>query len=117
MSATRRAQRQMIAHRLASRIQAGETCLDETLREVGLLCSELPKMRQEASLSAVFGQDLFLAAGSVYTALVEARSRTVQLHNLMEAARLQLGLAPVSVGGTDKPTDPQQDVAPTGAAA
>ena len=111
MSHSRRAQRQMIAHRIADRLQAGELLIDQALHEFGSLCAELPQLRQEASLSAVFGQDLFKAAVDSYAAAVEARSAAVRLHNVMEAARQELKLQPVTAtGGADKPSDPQQDL-------
>lgn len=104
MSKERRATRQMIAHRAAAQLHAGETKTDDALHQLGLLCAELPRMRQEAQLSAVVGQDLFDGMARAYAAMAEARKHLVQVHDSFERVRLQLNLTPVTgAGGTDKP--------------
>lgn len=104
MSKTRRAKRQMIAHRAAASLDAAERALDAALQELGTICAELPAMRQEAELSAVYGQDLFRTVGQAYAGMVEVRGHVVRLHEGLERVRCQLNLDPTRAGsGTDKP--------------
>ena len=103
MSKERREKRHVIAVHAAARLCAGETATDAAIHELGLLCADLPKMRQEAQLSAVVGQSVFLAMARAYSALVEARGHLVDAHSGFDVLRGDLNLPLISSPGVDKP--------------
>lgn len=97
--------RAILADALATRLYAAETAIDAALTETATLAAMLPSARSEAYLSAVTGQKAFDGAAASIQALAQARSHLVETHNTLAALGRRLGLAPLAVGGLDKPED------------
>jgi len=87
-----------------------ENAIDLALHQSANLIGELTRMRLDANVSAVVGQQAITSAAAVVNKLTEAREAMVQTHKTLDDVKDQLGCRTVAVGtGLGKP--------PTGAPA
>ncbi len=81
-----------------------ENAIDLALHQSANLIGELTRMRLDANVSAVVGQDAMTSAAAVLTKLTEARQAMVHTHKTLDEVKDQLGCRTVAVGtGLGKP--------------
>lgn len=97
--------RQSVGERLAARLYAAESAIDQALIETATLAAALPSARAEAWVSAVAGQRAFDEAAAAMTALARARAHVVRTHATLAALARRLGLETLAIGPLDKPGD------------
>jgi len=97
--------RQSVGERLATRLYAAESAIDQALIETATLAAALPTARAEAWVSAVAGQRAFDEAAAAITALARARAHVVRTHATLAALARRLGLETLAIGPLDKPGD------------
>lgn len=90
--------RQAIAQKVADRLFAVESAIDEALTRAAELTAAMPQARTEARLPAMIGQDALDRATEAFVALVEARRRIVETHQSLDETREQIGLREVDAG-------------------
>ncbi len=98
--------RQQIALDIANDLNQVEMAIDAAIAAAGGLVSRLPAYRSEASLSAVAGQDVFVALCEAATLLANARGAVVRGHNGLDDLRRRMRMPPVrttAIGAADKP--------------
>ncbi|MCA1749584.1 MAG: hypothetical protein ABR601_11080 [Parasphingopyxis sp.] len=88
------------AERVATRLFEAETAIDEAITRVAQLTAILPQARQDARLSAVVGQEALESAVAILPALAQARQQIVNTHAKLDGVKGQVGLGPVSFGGS-----------------
>jgi len=94
-------QRKAAVQDVQSRLFDAELAIDEAITKVAALTGFMPIARQNAKLSAVFGQDAIDHAGKSMTALIEARAEITATHNRLAETRDQMGLREMAMGSTD----------------
>ena len=105
--------RQLIAQDIAHDLSQVEAAIDAAIAAAGGFVSRLPAYRAEASLSAIAGQDVFLALSQATLLLASARGEAVNGHHKLEALRRAMKLNPVTAGGAaDKPPSDNSAIAP-----
>ena len=81
-----------------------ENAIDLALHQSANLIGELTRMRLDANVSAVVGQEAITSAAAVVHKLTEARQAMVQTHKTLDDVKDQLGCRTVAVGtGLGKP--------------
>jgi hypothetical protein len=98
-----RKQRMAAAQTVADRLFAFEKALDDTLALGSELSSRIVLARQEAGLSAVFGQDAIDGVVRTLGALAGARRELVGTHHELKAWADDIGLKEVGWGDLVKP--------------
>ncbi|WP_031235863.1 hypothetical protein [Asticcacaulis sp. AC402] len=83
-----------------------ENAIELALCQSATLISELSRMRMEARLSAVVGQDALDSAADVILKLTEARRAIVQTHGHLNDVKVQIGCGAVAAGDVEKPPKP-----------
>lgn len=97
-------ERIFIAKSLANKLWALEDAIDKAITGAAGFAANLPEARTQMRMSAVVGQDVFDSAIATIAALNDARRHAVEMHNRMEATRVQMGMRPVAFGSAcDKP--------------
>lgn len=89
---------QDVAQKVADRLFAVENAIDVALTRTAELNAAMPAARIEARLPALVGQAALDRAAATFAALVEARRRIVETHELLDQARAQIGLREVDAG-------------------
>ncbi|VAV92256.1 hypothetical protein MNBD_ALPHA04-1947 [hydrothermal vent metagenome] len=92
-------QRLDAAQQLASRLFETEKAIDEAISKMADLAGYMPVARNNAKIAAVVGQDAMSHAAQVLTTLIGARGEIVETHQLLAAARDQIGLRTTALGG------------------
>ncbi|MFN3945313.1 MAG: hypothetical protein ACK4K7_10320 [Allosphingosinicella sp.] len=92
-------QRKEAAQQVADRLFAAEQAIDEALARAAELNAAMPAARSRANLAAQVGQDALEAAAESFAALVRARHQIVEAHRRLDAAKTQIGLRTVAIGG------------------
>ncbi len=81
-----------------------ENAIDIALHQSANLIGELTRMRLDANVSAVVGQDAMASAAAVVVKLTEAREALVRTHRDLDEVKIQIGCRTVAVGtGLGKP--------------
>jgi uncharacterized protein YqgV (UPF0045/DUF77 family) len=103
-------QRLQAAERVAEQLTPAETDIDNTISSLMALSVAMMTAITEAKLPRVLAQDAFDSLGEAIGLMFAARSKVVDTHHHLNAARTQIGLRAVSFGLW-------QDCPPMGAAA
>ncbi|MDM8012232.1 MAG: hypothetical protein QUV08_14855 [Parasphingorhabdus sp.] len=97
-------QRKAAVQEVQSRLFDAERAIDDAISKVAELTRFMPVARQNAKLSAVFGQEAIGHAGKSITSLIDARAEITAAHNRLAETRDQMGLREMAMGSTgDKP--------------
>ncbi|HEX7887594.1 MAG TPA: hypothetical protein VF474_16595, partial [Phenylobacterium sp.] len=81
-----------VAQRVAKKLFSTEAAVDGALIEATELMGEMLKARQDVKVSMVFADDVQVKMMEAMTALSEARSAMVAVHNELNEAKLRLGV-------------------------
>jgi hypothetical protein len=98
-----RKERMAAAQSVADRLLAFEKALDDTIALGSDLSARIVTARQEARLSAVFGQDAIDGVMRTLTALAGARRELVGTHHDLKSWADDIGLRQVGWGDLVKP--------------
>jgi hypothetical protein len=102
--------RQIVANDIAHDLAQLENAIDAAIAAAGGLVGRLPAYRMEAALSAVAGQEVFVAMSQATALLATARGEVVRGHHKLDALRRAMKLAPVVGPKVDKPPDDNNPV-------
>ena len=91
-----------VAQRVATKLFATETAVDQAMVEATELMSDLLKARQDVKVSLVFADDVQVKLMDAVKALSEARTAMVGVHNELAEAQLRLGVR-TKMNGFEKP--------------
>jgi len=80
-----------------------ENSVEQALCEVASLTGQLSRLRLEANLSIVVGQEAMDALVESITLLSNARGAMVKAHGHLDGVKNQLGCRTVAVGTQEKP--------------
>ena len=107
-------ERRQVANQVANSLFEAEAAIDNALAKAATLAGLMPRLRHQAGISALIGQDAVERAGEAFTALTLARRAMVETHKELSVAQKQMGLGTVMFG-VDKPAfaagagaDPEQ---------
>ena len=81
-----------VAQRVAKKLFVTEAAVDGALSEAAELMSELLTARKEVNTSLVFADDVQVKLMEAMTALSNARTAMVGVHNELNEAQLRLGV-------------------------
>ena len=81
-----------VAQRVAKKLFTTEAAVDGALVEAAELMSEMLKARKDVHVSMVFADEVQVKMIEAMTALSEARSAMVAVHNELNEAKLRLGI-------------------------
>ena len=108
-------ERRQVADQVANSLFEAEAAIDNALAKAATLAGLMPRLRHQAGISALIGQDAVERAGEAFTALTLARRAMVETHKELSVAQKQMGLGTVMFGVGDKPAfaagagaDPEQ---------
>ena len=93
-----------VAQRVAKKLFVTEAAVDGALAEAAELMSEMLRARKDVRVSMVFADDVQVKMIEAMTALSEARTAMVAVHNELNEAKLRLGIR-TTMGGADKPAE------------
>ena len=93
-----------VAQRVAKKLFATEAAVDGALAEAAELMSEMLRARKDVRVSMVFADDVQVKMIEAMTALSEARTAMVAVHNELNEAKLRLGIR-TTMSGQDKPAE------------
>ena len=93
-----------VAQRVAKKLFATEAAVDGALAEAAELMSEMLRARKDVRVSMVFADDVQVKMIEAMTALSEARTAMVAVHNELNEAKLRLGIR-TKMSGQDKPAE------------
>ncbi len=93
-----------VAQRVAKKLFTTEAAVDGALVEAAELMSEMLKARKDVHVSMVFADEVQVKMIEAMTALSEARSAMVAVHNELNEAKLRLGIR-TSMNGENKPPE------------
>ena len=105
-----RKERMEAAQSVADSLFAFEKALDDALALGSGLSARIVLARQEARLSAVFGQDAIDGVVRTLTAIAGARRELVGTHHHLKSWANDIGLREVAWGDLVKPPTTQDDV-------
>lgn len=81
-----------VAQRVAKKLYATESALDNAMSEAAELLSDMLKARTEVNASLTFADDVQVKMLEAMKALSEARTAMVGVHNELSEAQLRLGV-------------------------
>ena len=99
-------ERTIVGRDLARQMWQVEDSIEESIKRLGEMISQLPSARKRCRLAGTVGQDVFAGAAATLQMLVSARGEAVSLHNGMAELGEQLGVRPVSIGSDWKLNEP-----------
>jgi hypothetical protein len=82
----------LIAQRVATKLFAAENAVDTAILEASQLLSGLIEARKEMGLSAVLGTEAVSKVSLALSTLSESRQAMVDAHNVLNDAKLRLGI-------------------------
>jgi hypothetical protein len=82
----------------AENLITAEDAVEQALCETMTLASNLGRMRMDAKISVVVGQDAMAALSEAITALTHARGAMVRAHGHLDDVKTQIGCRTVAVG-------------------
>ena len=91
-------ERMIVGRELARQMWGVEDSIDESIKRLGEMISQLPVARKRCRLSGTVGQEVFAGAASTLHMLVSARGEAFSLHNGMASLGEQVGITPVAIG-------------------
>lgn len=81
-----------------------ENSIEQAIRDVAGLASDLSDMRLNSSLSVMHGQDAFDGLASVMTILAKARGEIITVHKALDEVKTDIGCGARMDGiGVNKP--------------
>jgi hypothetical protein len=92
-------ERRLIAQNVADQLFAAETAIDAAIAATATLTGLMPRVRADAGLSALIGQDALAQASQTCAELVQARGSIVATHRALTVAQHEMGLGAVMFGG------------------
>lgn len=96
-----------------ARLRAAEIAVEQAYTATAELAADLPRLRAEAQLSSVVGQDVVKDVASAIVLLSDAMDALVRSHGSMAALGGKIGYRVRGQGGVDKP---DENPKPTGLA-
>ena len=94
-----------VAQRVARKLFATEHALDAAMTEAAELMADLLKARKDLNLSAVVGDAAPSKLVAAMSALAEARTAIVSVHNELNDVKLRIGVRTKMTGWEDKPPE------------
>ena len=94
-----------VAQRIATKLFATENAVDAAMVEAAELMADMLKARKDIGLSAVVGDRASAKLVEALSALGEARSAMVEMHNELNDVKLRIGVRTKMVGIEDKPPE------------
>jgi ABC-type sugar transport system substrate-binding protein len=94
-----------VAQRVASKLFATESAVDQAMVEATELMADLLKARKDVNASMVFADDVQVKMVEAIKALGEARTAMVGVHSELAEAKLRLGVRTKMVGEYEKPPE------------
>jgi ABC-type sugar transport system substrate-binding protein len=91
-----------VAQRVATKLFATETAVDQAMVEATELMADLLKARTDINVSMVFADDVQVKLMAAIKALSEARTSMVGVHNELHEAQLRIGVR-TKMNGVEKP--------------
>jgi hypothetical protein len=82
----------LIAQRVATKLFAAENAVDAAILEASQLLSGLIEARKEMGLSAVLGTEAVSKVSLALSTLSDSRQAMVDAHNVLNDAKLRLGI-------------------------
>lgn len=103
-----------VAQRVATKLFATENAVDAAMVEAAELMADLLRARKDLGLSAVVGDRASAKLVEALSAMGEARSAMVEMHNELNDVKLRIGVRTKMVGWEDKPPEAVIRTAPHG---
>lgn len=75
-----------------------EDSIEQAIRDVAGLASDLSDMRLSSNLSVTLGQDAFNGLASVMTTLTRARSEIIAVHKALDEVKTNIGCGANMIG-------------------
>lgn len=94
-----------VAQRVATKLFATENAVDAAMVEAAELMADLLRARKDLGLSAVVGDRASAKLVEALSALGEARSAMVEMHNELNDVKLRIGVRTKMIGFEDKPAE------------
>ncbi|MCF8505022.1 MAG: hypothetical protein K9G59_08915 [Caulobacter sp.] len=94
-----------VAQRVARKLFATEHALDAAMTEAAELMADLLKARKDLNLSAVVGDAAPAKLVEALSALAEARTAIVSVHNELNDVKLRIGVRTKMTGWEEKPPE------------
>lgn len=94
-----------VAQRVASKLFATENAVDAAMVEAAELMADMLRARKDIGLSAVVGDRASAKLVEALSALGEARSAMVEMHNELNDVKLRIGVRTKMIGIEDKPPE------------
>ncbi|MDP1631370.1 MAG: hypothetical protein Q8L66_08115 [Caulobacter sp.] len=94
-----------VAQRVARKLFATEHALDAAMIEASELMADLLRARKDVNLSAVVGDAASAKLVEALSALGEARTAIVGVHNELNEVKLRIGVRTKMLGFEDKPPE------------
>lgn len=94
-----------VAQRIATKLFATENAVDAAMVEAAELMADMLKARKDIGLSAVVGDRASAKLVEALSALGEARSAMVEMHNELNDVKRRIGVRTKMVGIEDKPPE------------
>jgi hypothetical protein len=92
-----------VAQRVATKLFATENAIDAAMVEAAELMADLLKARKDLGLSAVVGDRASAKLVEALSAMGEARTAMVEMHNELNDVKLRIGVRTKMIGFEDKP--------------
>jgi hypothetical protein len=87
-----------VATRVAEQLSPAESDVDNAISSLMALSVTMMTAITDAKLPRVMGQDAFDSLGEAVGLMFQARSKVIDTHNRLNAAKTQIGLETVSFG-------------------
>lgn len=102
-----------VAQRVATKLFATESAVDQAMVEATELMADLLKARKDVSAPLVFADDVQVKLMDAIAALSSARTAMVSVHGELAEAKLRLGIRTKMIGEMNKPPAMVAAEAPT----
>lgn len=100
--------RRVLANEVAACLFTAEDSLDVTFAALGELVTAVPRVRKEAGVSALVAQEAIAIGAEALSDLAVVRGKIAEMHRRLDAAKDEVGLRHVAIGGdVDKPPRPK----------